>query len=461
MKLLRSFPLLLLLIAVASLIAVARAQDDGDQTPAPKDDTGDNTDSPTPVPDETDAPAPVPPNDTTDAPTPADQETEQPTPPAPETLDVVLQGESDLTTLLDAVEAAGLQGVLNDTNVEYTVFAPVNSAFEVLPEDLVNNLLSTPWIMHLQNLLAFHVTDGVLSVQDLEDDEIQMSNRETVTAQSSGNPDNGTSVITLSSDFTPAEVSVISDELTAANGVAYKINSVLLPDWTGIDALTYTSENNDFSTLFDLVNATGFTIPAGSTLLAPTNEAFNELFNTMSNEEFESLTNNTEEVTSLLGGHVFNQVYPSVSLTDGMTLTSLAGTTVTVMLVQQGQNTRVMFNDARVRAADILVNDGIIHSIDTVLQPTTLSPSSTAVPAVTEAPAAAPTTKAPSSGGGDGEPTAPTPPTVPSSPTVPSPPTAELTLVPTTTPADSSARSFLYTRMSGLLLSCAAMFVLV
>jgi uncharacterized surface protein with fasciclin (FAS1) repeats len=469
MKLRRSFALLLLLIAVSSLLVLTRAQDNG--TRNPKDDMDDTTEPPAIAPgdEETDAPTPVPPGDETEAPSPAGPgpETEQPTPaatsepptPAPATLDVALQGESELTTLLAAVEAAGLQGLLNDTNAVYTVFAPMNSAFEKLPEDTISKLLTPPWILHLQNLLAFHVAEEFYSIEDLEDVEIGMLNLESVTAVSSGSPENGTSFITLSSEFTE-EALVTSDGLTASNGVAYKIDSVLLPAWVGVDALTFASETNDFSTLIELVNETGITIPTdGSfTLLAPTNQAFNALFNSLSDEELESLTNDTEALADILGGHLFSQVYPSASLTDGMTLTSVAGTTVTVMLEQRGQETNVMLNDAQVQAADILVSNGIVHSIDTVLLPTTLSPSSTAMPTGTKAPAAAPVTSAPSSDGGDGTPPAPSPPTPPS-------PTADLTLppdsAPSTAPLDSGARSLLYTKMSGLLLSCAAMFILV
>ena len=49
-----------------------------------------------------------------------------------------------LSTLTAAVQAAGLVETLNDTSAQYTVFAPINSAFEALPAGTLDTLLADP-----------------------------------------------------------------------------------------------------------------------------------------------------------------------------------------------------------------------------------------------------------------------------------------------------------------------------
>ncbi|MBL7814439.1 MAG: fasciclin domain-containing protein [Saprospiraceae bacterium] len=63
------------------------------------------------------------------------------------------------TTLVAAVKAAGLVDVLQGTG-PFTVFAPVNDAFENLPEGTVETLLKPENKATLTKVLTYHVVGG-------------------------------------------------------------------------------------------------------------------------------------------------------------------------------------------------------------------------------------------------------------------------------------------------------------
>ena len=65
----------------------------------------------------------------------------------------------DHTTLVAAVKAAGLVETLQG-NGPFTVFAPVNSAFEVLPAGTVDTLLKPENKAMLTKVLTYHVVAG-------------------------------------------------------------------------------------------------------------------------------------------------------------------------------------------------------------------------------------------------------------------------------------------------------------
>ncbi len=72
----------------------------------------------------------------------------------------------DHTTLVAAVKAADLVGVLQSDG-PFTVFAPTNAAFNMLPKDAVDNLLKPENKDQLQTVLKYHVVPGRVSAMDL------------------------------------------------------------------------------------------------------------------------------------------------------------------------------------------------------------------------------------------------------------------------------------------------------
>ncbi|QBY03662.1 fasciclin domain-containing protein [Thalassotalea sp. HSM 43] len=81
------------------------------------------------------------------------------------TIAEIVIADSNFSTLLAAVSAAGLADALNDESATFTVFAPTNDAFDALPAGTVEALLAD--IPALTDILELHVVNGAaLSATD-------------------------------------------------------------------------------------------------------------------------------------------------------------------------------------------------------------------------------------------------------------------------------------------------------
>ena len=81
---------------------------------------------------------------------------------AQKTIVDVAVGSSDHTTLVAAVKAADLVGVLQGAG-PFTVFAPTNAAFAKLPAGTVETLLKAENKATLAKILKYHVVSGNLN----------------------------------------------------------------------------------------------------------------------------------------------------------------------------------------------------------------------------------------------------------------------------------------------------------
>ena len=126
-------------------------------------------------------------------------------------------GNDDLSTLVAAVKAAGLVGVLSGDG-PYTVFAPTNAAFAKLPEGTVESLLKPENKDQLTAILTYHVVSGKVKAADV----VKLDSATTV---------EGSSVTITASDagVKVDAANVIMTDIAASNGVVHVIDSVLLP----------------------------------------------------------------------------------------------------------------------------------------------------------------------------------------------------------------------------------------
>ena len=126
-------------------------------------------------------------------------------------------GNDDLSTLVAAVKAAGLVGVLSGDG-PYTVFAPTNAAFAKLPEGTVESLLKPENKDQLTSILTYHVVSGKVKAADV----VKLDSAKTV---------EGSSVTITASDagVKVDAANVITTDIAASNGVVHVIDSVLLP----------------------------------------------------------------------------------------------------------------------------------------------------------------------------------------------------------------------------------------
>jgi transforming growth factor-beta-induced protein len=278
------------------------------------------------------------------------------------TIEETLIREADLSMFSSAYFSADLNGSLNDTS-GFTVFAPVDSAFAAIDEAYLTRLLSPNWVLHLQNMLNFHITETDYLLQDLVDGlEISMRNGERIVVKS-----NATDLYVFSPNTNVSMV--VEADLVVFNGVVQKMDAVLLPSFFSQDALSLRESNDRFTIFFDLIALAKLesTLRQGVlTLLIPTNQAFLAV----GNETMDFLMDpkNNLELENVLAQHILDEVYPSVLLKDGDVLTTIGNLEIDVVRA----NGAVKLNDATVELADFLFNNGIAHAIDRVI---TLDPN--------------------------------------------------------------------------------------
>ncbi len=160
---------------------------------------------------------------------------------------------------------------------------------------------------------------------------------------------------------------IITRNIEASNGVANIIDGVLIPSWVSNSITDRVVADSDLSTLLALVGIAGLggalAGPGELTLVAPINSAFAKL--PAATVTFLTSPQGKDTLTSILLYHVFPDIIVSSELSNGLTTGTREGGIVTVSVTDAG----IFFNDAKVVAADILANNGVVHKIDSVLDP--------------------------------------------------------------------------------------------
>src|SRR6056297_1568559 len=135
----------------------------------------------------------------------------------------IASGDERFSTLVAAVSAAGLVETLSGPG-PFTVYAPLNAAFDALPEGTVETLLMPENKGQLTDVLLYHVDDRKLTSHDFAAGAnyykpLLTSERLCITAYP------GVSI----ADGTGEEATVVVADIEASNGVIHVIDKVLLP----------------------------------------------------------------------------------------------------------------------------------------------------------------------------------------------------------------------------------------
>ncbi len=126
-------------------------------------------------------------------------------------------GSKDHSTLVTAVKAAELVDVLSNAG-PFTVFAPINAAFDKLPAGTVEGLLKPDQKAALSNILEYHVYVGVIKTESMRDGQVlgQVNGKNiTISVKDGKYMVNGKATILAS--------------VPASNGIIHVIDEVLLP----------------------------------------------------------------------------------------------------------------------------------------------------------------------------------------------------------------------------------------
>jgi uncharacterized surface protein with fasciclin (FAS1) repeats len=138
----------------------------------------------------------------------------------------IVAGDENFSTLLAAVEAAGLTAALADPEATLTVFAPTNDAFDAAfealgttPEELLADTET------LTAILTYHVLGEVVSSEDLAAAGMEEIPVETLSGEEL--------VVVVGDDgsvsFLDQTATVAEADVAASNGIIHIIDAVLIP----------------------------------------------------------------------------------------------------------------------------------------------------------------------------------------------------------------------------------------
>jgi len=276
--------------------------------------------------------------------------------------------EPSLSTLAAAVGAAdaSVANTLTDEGNEYTVFAPTNDAFSALDvEDITGDQdLVT-------DLLLNHVVSGSVASGDITNGQEVPS----LEQAADGDSDRLTFTVTSDGSVSVNGIPVSTADIQTVNGVVHVIDGVLLSE---LNATQRVVADPAFSTLQTALEAAGeaSTLEGAGpfTVFAPTNDAFVAALDADDSGAVESgELPAAADLSDILLYHVIaGSAVASTDLSDGQTATTATDSpdgNVLTFGVNGGVTVNPDDEAASVVTADVEVDNGIVHVIDTVLIP--------------------------------------------------------------------------------------------
>lgn len=269
----------------------------------------------------------------------------------------------NLTSLVGALTADGnttFTTLLSDSETDFTVFAPLNSAFDSFTNPSDNDINS---------ILANHVISGAAA------NAASLSNTYFNTAATNVDGDNLSIYVNVDDGVILNGTSTVAAaDIVATNGIIHAVDTVIdLPS-----VVTFATADPNFSSLVGALTAEGQpdfvsvlstttgTDPAPFTVFAPTNEAFANL----------TAIPSGDVLTAVLNHHVIAGAnIVSADLSDGLVSPgTLEGDTLT-FVIDSDSNVTITDGSGNsgigIIAVDVQANNGVIHAIDTVMIPDT------------------------------------------------------------------------------------------
>ena len=146
---------------------------------------------------------------------------EEPAAAPAQTIVDIAAGNPDFSTLVAAVQAAGLAETLAGPG-PFTVFAPTNEAFAALPEGTLDSLLLPENKDQLTQILTYHVVAGKVMAADVPAADAGVATSTVAGLDLSVRKEADGSVMVN-------EATVTTADIEASNGVIHVIDTVVLP----------------------------------------------------------------------------------------------------------------------------------------------------------------------------------------------------------------------------------------
>ena len=270
----------------------------------------------------------------------------------------MMEGNADYGAFSQALAKLEMDDVGKDSSL--TLFVPTTDAFEAFAEAQgvsLEELLESP---ELEAILSYHMAQGLYTSEVL----LSLNELETLTGESiSVESEDGRVILN-------GDTNVIVADLKARNVVIHVVDAVLTPNAAQPTIVEIAASDERFSTLVAAVQAAGLVDTLNSdgpfTVFAPTNDAFEVLLSDLGLSA-EELLADTDLLTTVLTYHVVASEFFAKHVLAASTLRTLQGEDITV----DAENVKV--NDSNLIATDIDASNGVIHVIDAVLLPPSLS----------------------------------------------------------------------------------------
>ncbi|MGB3907109.1 MAG: fasciclin domain-containing protein [Methanomethylovorans sp.] len=124
------------------------------------------------------------------------------------------QEKRSFQSLLKAAEILGLIGKYSNTG-PFTVFAPVESAFEMIPEEVIEEAFAD--IPYLMGIIDYHIVEGKYMMKDLQN----IGSLRTIGGKELRIKHNGGIMVDTASITEP--------DIECSNGVIHAISEILIP----------------------------------------------------------------------------------------------------------------------------------------------------------------------------------------------------------------------------------------
>lgn len=297
-------------------------------------------------------PAPTMPPEPTATPMPPTATPEPTATPMPPDIVDTAVANGNFTTLVAAVQAAGLVDTLKGEG-PFTVFAPTDAAFAKLPAGTVEELLKPENKDQLVAILTYHVAPGRWS------SSLVAASREIPTV-------NGLTLEgTIDGSTVRVNDAVVEGaDIETANGIIHVIDTVIIPPSDIVDTAV---ANGSFKTLAAALQAAGLveTLKGAGpfTVFAPTDEAFAKLPAGTVEELLKP--ENKDQLVKILTYHVV----PGRLNSNDVRLLSEINTVQGFPVEIVANAGKVTVDGANVIIPDVRASNGYIHVIDSVILP--------------------------------------------------------------------------------------------
>ena len=289
----------------------------------------------------------------------------QTTEPATQTAAEMMQGNSDYGAFSRALENLDMQDL--GSSGELTLFVPTTEAFEAYAaaKNLsLEDLLNSP---DLEKILTYHMADGLLTAAEIMAlTEITSRTGETIKVD-----------VMDESVILNKSAKVIVADLKAQNVVIHVIDAVLEPAVPLVNIVDLAASNDDLSILVAALKAAGLLETLSSegpfTVFAPTNKAFETALAALGLTA-EELLADKDLLTTVLTYHVLLGEFFAADVLAQETLKTVQGEEISV------DAANLKLNDSGILETDIKALNGVVHIIDAVLLP----PSLTRLPSIVD-----------------------------------------------------------------------------